>query len=189
MRIGLGRKRMSQEQYPGLPLGTHLTHVLAWGRRAIGSALTPHLLPSSCSLLLSSAVGRAPEIHWPSFVSPRIDSRSISSMVLPSEDSSLSKPNLSISLNLNEENKKSSWPSWEQTLDITDLQSGLTTPGACLPCWSAFLLSPWQMTPMGLFCSWMMGKQRVINDSQRCWLWQFSINKKSEPPIFFFFFE
>lgn len=170
MRIGLDRKRMSQEQYPGLSLGTHLTHVLAWGGRAIGSALTPHLLPSSCSLLLSSAVGRAPEIHWPSFVSPRIDSRSISSMVLPSEDSSLSKPNLSISLNLNEENKKSSWPSWKQTLVISDLQSGLTTPGTLLLRWSAFFLSPWRMTPMGLFCSWMMGKQRVINDSQRCWL-------------------
>lgn len=34
-----------------------------------------------------------------------MDLRSISSMELPSEDSSLSKPNLSISLNLNGENK------------------------------------------------------------------------------------
>lgn len=79
---------------------------LAWGGHDISSVLTPHLLPSSGSLLPSSAVGRASETQWPSSVSPRIDFRSISCMVLPSEDSSLSKPNLSISLNLNEDNKK-----------------------------------------------------------------------------------
>lgn len=52
-----------------------------------------------------------------------MDSKSTSSTLLPSEDSSLSKPNLSISLNLNGENKSpvSSDEKKKQTWDVGDL--------------------------------------------------------------------
>lgn len=66
---------------------------------------SPHSLASSSSALPPPAAGGASQAHWPSSVSPRMDSRSTSSMLLPSEDSSLSKPNLRISLNWDGENK------------------------------------------------------------------------------------
>jgi hypothetical protein len=101
---------------------THLIHALAWCGCAICYIQAPNSLPSSCSLLPPPAAGRASETHWPSLVSPRMDSRSVSSMVLPSEDSSLSKPNLRILLSLNGENKKSPVSSYENKhQDMGDL--------------------------------------------------------------------
>lgn len=101
---GLGGPELPQGAVWGTPHPGTLGSRSSPGRCVPGQP-SPHLLASSSSPFPPSAVGGTSQAHWPSSVSPRMDSRSISSMLLPSEDSSLSKPNLRISLNLNGENK------------------------------------------------------------------------------------
>ena len=131
-----------------------------------GHWLCSHLLPSSGSLLPSSAVGSTSETQWPSSVSPRIDSRSISSMVLPSEDSSLSKPNLSISLNLNEENKKVQLALMKTNTGHQWFAKWLRHQGH--PCPDAQSFFPpcdrWHQRGCSVVGWWM--SREVINDSQ-----------------------